>query len=185
MFQLPHRNLAAWFPKTHRQALLLCRHQASAADVWQQQKTNHPTGDATPASQPRTNQAPSNTRSSQACLSLKTFGVMRRRTTEKAANTAVGKFPRAMTMVVMVMSVGNGRAFQAYGLTRSWARTRQLSLGAALAERALGKQEHAQVQHAVEDRLERDEAGSMSFFERIGRPRYIAAPMVEHSEAGE
>lgn len=110
---------------------------------------------------------------------------MQRHTQEKEAATTVGSVPRAMTVAVMMLSIAKGGAFQAYGMVRSNARTRLLSSRPALADRVLSPQEYATgARPAAEGRPERNEASS-SFFERMGRPRYIAAPMVEQSEAGE
>lgn len=116
---------------------------------------------------------------------------MHRKTQEKEAATTVGRVPRAMTVAVMILSIANGGAFRPYhGIVRSCsARTRLLSPPPALADRVLSPQEYATAtvaRPAVEAaRPEHNEAESVSFFERIGRPRYVAAPMVEQSEAGE
>ncbi|CAM9668557.1 unnamed protein product [Pylaiella littoralis] len=114
---------------------------------------------------------------------------MHRKTQEKEAATAVGRVPRAMTVAVMILSIANGGAFRPHhGIVRSCsARTRLLSPPPALADRVLSPQEYATAtvaRPAVEAaRPENNEAESVSFFERIGRPRYVAAPMVEQSEA--
>lgn len=92
---------------------------------------------------------------------------------------------RAMALAVVLVSVAKGRAFQAHGLP---GRTRLLSSrpAALSAERVIRPQQDAADAAPVGARPDAEgrAADSLSFFERIGSPRYIAAPMVEQSEAG-
>ena len=91
-----------------------------------------------------------------------------------------------MTLAVMLMSVAKGRSFQTHGFRTRASRVLS-SRPAALAERAVPTQQDAPGAPPAEARpdAEEREADSPSFFERMGSPRYIAAPMVEQSEAGE
>lgn len=118
---------------------------------------------------------------------------MQRHTQGEGVATAIGWGPRAMTVAGMMLLVAKGGAFQpCHGMVRSCvARTRLLSSRPAVADRVPNPRGHDTA--AVGARLpavkavtpEHNEAGSLSFFERMGRPRYVAAPMVEQSEAGE
>lgn len=118
---------------------------------------------------------------------------MQRRTRENETATAVGRVPRVMTVAAVLLAGSTGGAFQVYygGMVRSCVArsTRLLSSRAALADRVPSPQEYATgtgARPAVDGaKPGHNEAESLSFFERMGRPRYIAAPMVEQSEAGE
>lgn len=122
---------------------------------------------------------------------------MQRHTQAEGVATAISWGPRAMNVAGMMLLVAKGGAFQAYhGMVRRScvARMRFLSSRpAAFADRAPRPQGHdtaaaAGAPHPAVEAVaspEHNEVESLSFFERIGRPRYVAAPMVEQSEAGE
>lgn len=80
--------------------------------------------------------------------------------------------------VVARSHVGNGSAKRA---------ARSLSSRPALADPVLTLRQQDDRSPSPEQKpaQERSEADSTGFFDRMGRPRYIAAPMVEQSEAGE
>lgn len=89
---------------------------------------------------------------------------------------------RASAVVVaMSLSIGKVGAFQTAA-----ARTRWLRSHPALVGRVHGPLLQNDVgTRSIEARPEESDADAPGFFERIGSPRFIAAPMVEQSEAGE
>lgn len=103
-------------------------------------------------------------------------------------NTAapVGTFARASAgVVVMLLAMGKVEvgALQTTAWTRRWLSSRP---AASLADRVHSSlQEDAVGARPVEASPEEGEIDEPSFFERMGSPRYVAAPMVEQSEAGE
>lgn len=88
-----------------------------------------------------------------------------------------------MIFVAIVSSSARVEAFKAAGVARSSHITRaRLSACAATATAERRAQEE---DSSGGDQARRALKGedSRSFFERLGSPKYIAAPMVEHSEA--
>lgn len=97
---------------------------------------------------------------------------------ERSTATTTGTLARARAVIVMLFSIANVRAF------------RPTAVRTAVSSRALADRVHSTRHDAVGARPigarpGESEVDAPSFFERVGSPRFIAAPMVEQSEAGE
>lgn len=104
----------------------------------------------------------------------------------KTAATSFGTLARASAGVaVMLLSMGKVEvgALQTAARTRRWLSSRPAASAVDRVHSSL--QEEAVGARRAETSPEKSEADAPSFFERMGSPRYIAAPMVEQSEAGE
>lgn len=107
----------------------------------------------------------------------------RRGTAERAVKSRAAT---AMVVVAMMSVSARVEAFKAAGVARSAHITRaRLSSCAAVAEPISTTDRPQGEDSSRGDQAKRALNGedSRSFFERLGSPRYIAAPMVEHSEA--
>lgn len=89
-----------------------------------------------------------------------------------------------MIFVAIMSSSARVEAFKAAGVARSSHITRA-RLSACAAAATAEPISRAQEEDSSADQAKRALKGedSRSFFERLGSPKYIAAPMVEHSEA--
>lgn len=89
---------------------------------------------------------------------------------------------KVMVSVTMLLFAARVEAFGVAGVAgvRVSHSARQLSSCAAAAPAVLRPEDGPAFSEATRALREQDSRG---FFERMGKPRYIAAPMVEHSEA--
>lgn len=106
----------------------------------------------------------------------------RRGTAERAVKS---KAATAMVVVALMSSSARVEAFKAAGAATSahMARARLSACAAAAEPTSRPQQAEANSSHGDQARRSPNGEDSRGFFERLGSPRYIAAPMVEHSEA--